>query len=344
MSASDTFILGIPKAELHVHIEGTLEPELKFEMAERNGLSLPYATVEEMRAGYVFTGLVSFLNGYYEGMTALVTERDFRDLAHAYLARAHADNIVYAELMFDPQAHADRGVAFEAVIEGLHAGQRAAKEEFGIESSLILSFLREKSTDSALDALRRGLAYRDWITGVGLDSDETDHPPIKFADVFARARAEGLKLTAHCGPDVDGVVDNIWQCVRDIEVDRIDHGVNAVVDPALMDAIAERGLCLTACPITRHGQAWTGPRHADSVRVMMDAGIAITINTDDPAYFHGRYLSDILLGLRDAIHLTAEEVAHLIRNAFEGAWLPAEERARHLAALDAYLATHNPVT
>ena len=344
MIASDAFIRDIPKAELHVHIEGTLEPELKFEMAERNGLSLPYGSVEEMRAGYVFTGLVSFLNAYYEGMTALVTERDFRDLAYAYLARAHADNIVYAELMFDPQAHADRGVPFEAVIEGLHAGQRAAEEELGIESSLILSFLREKSADSALDALLRGLAYRDWIAGVGLDSDETDHPPIKFAQVFARARAEGFKLTAHCGPDVEGVVDNIWQCVRDIEIDRIDHGVNAVVDAGLMDAIAERGLCLTACPITRHGQAWTGPRHADSVRVMMDAGIAITINTDDPAYFHSRYLSDILLGLRDAIHLTTEEVARLTRNAFEGAWLPAEKRARHLAALDAYLASHHPST
>jgi adenosine deaminase len=337
MSDSDTFIRGMPKAELHVHIEGTLEPELKFEMAARNGLSLPYTSVEEMRAGYVFTGLVSFLEGYYEGMTALVTEHDFRDLAYAYLARAHGDNIVYAELMFDPQAHADRGVPFEAVIEGLHAGQNDAEAEFGIRSSLILSFLREKSTDSAHDALRRGLAYRDWIAGVGLDSDETDHPPIKFRDVFDRARADGFKLTAHCGPDVDGVVDNIWQCVRDIEVDRIDHGVNAVVDPALMDAIGARGLCLTACPITRHGQAWAGPRHADSIRVMMDRGIKLSINTDDPAYFHSRYLADILLGLRDAISLTDAEIVTLTRNAFEDAWLPADERAAYLAALDAYV-------
>ncbi len=337
MSAFDSFIRGMPKAELHVHIEGTIEPELKFALAERNGLSLPYQTVEEMRAGYVFTGLVSFLDAYYEGMSVLVTARDFRDLAYAYLERAHHDNIVYAELMFDPQAHADRGVGFETVIEGIHAGQVAAEEDFGIRSRLILSFLREKSTESALEALERGLAYRDWIAGVGLDSDETDHPPIKFADVFARARAEGFKLTAHCGPDVDGVVDNIWQCVRDIEVDRIDHGVNAVVDAALLDAIGERGLCLTACPITRHGQAWTGPRHADSIRAMMDRGFNITINTDDPAYFHSRYLNDILLGLRDALALSREEIVRLTRNAFEGAWLPADERDGCLAALEAYV-------
>ena len=193
MTPLENLIREIPKAELHVHLEGTLEPELKFELAERNHLPLPYDSVEAMRAGYVFTGLVSFLNAYYEGASVLVTERDFHDLTYAYLERAHADNIVYAELMFDPQAHADRGVGFETVIEGIHAGQTAAQEALGIHSQLILCFLREKSVESAMQALERGLGYRDWIAGVGLDSDETDHPPQKFSEVFRRARSEDLE-------------------------------------------------------------------------------------------------------------------------------------------------------
>lgn len=337
MTISERFLREMPKAELHVHLEGTLEPELKFELAERNALPLPYDSVQAMRNAYVFTGLVSFLTAYYEGASVLVTEQDFHDLTYAYLKRAHQDNILYAELMFDPQAHTERGVSFEAVIEGIHAGQLAAEKAFGIRSQLILCFVREKSVDSAMQALERGLAYRDWIAGIGLDSDETDHPPRKFMTVFRRARSEGLKLTAHCGPDVDGVVDNIWQCVRDIEVDRIDHGVNAVVDPLLMETIAQKGICLTTCPITRHGQDWTGPRHADSTRLLMDAGINVTVNTDDPAYFHSRYLNDILLGLVDALALTQAEAVQLNRNAFEGAWVSAQQKNEYLSSLDAYL-------
>jgi len=338
MTTIDRFIREIPKAELHVHIEGTIEPELKFDLAERNNIQLPYESVEAMRAGYVFDGLVSFLSAYYEGMSVLVTERDFHDLTYAYLERAHADNIVYAELMFDPQAHADRGVGFETVIEGIHAGQTTAEESLGIHSQLILSFLREKSVESAMENLERGLRYRDWITGVGLDSDETDHPPRKFADVFRRSRSEGLKLTAHCGPDVDGVVDNIWQCVSEIEVDRIDHGVNAVVDTALVDAIRDKGIYITSCPITRHGQNWTGPRHADSTRTLLDAGVMITINTDDPAYFTSRYLNDVMVGLAKAVDLTETEVIQLVRYAFEGAWLPATDRDGYLSMLEAFVA------
>ena len=337
MTPLENLIREIPKAELHVHLEGTLEPELKFELAERNHLPLPYDSVEAMRAGYVFTGLVSFLNAYYEGASVLVTERDFHDLTYAYLERAHADNIVYAELMFDPQAHADRGVGFETVIEGIHAGQTAAQEALGIHSQLILCFLREKSVESAMQALERGLGYRDWIAGVGLDSDETDHPPQKFSEVFRRARSEDLKLTAHCGPDVEGVVENIWQCVCEIEVDRIDHGVNAVVDAALVDAIREKEICLTSCPITRHGQNWTGPRHADSTRTLLDAGVNITINTDDPAYFHSRYLNDVMLGLAEALALTETEVIQLVRYAFEGAWLPSHQKDRYLSELESFV-------
>ena len=341
MTTLERFICEMPKAELHVHIEGTLEPELKFELAERNNLPLPYESIDAMREGYVFTGLVSFLTAYYEGASVLVTERDFHDLAYAYLERAHRDNILYAELMFDPQAHADRDVSFETVIEGLHAGQLAAQEALGIRSQLILCFVREKSVESAMQAFERGLGYRDWIAGIGLDSDETDHPPNKFAQVFRRARSEDLKLTAHCGPDVEGVVDNIWQCVRDIEVDRIDHGVNAVVDRSLLDTIAEKEICLTTCPITRHGQDWTGPRHADSTRVLMDAGLNVTVNTDDPAYFHSRYLNDILLGLTEALGLTKTEVIELTRNAFEGAWLPRDQRSEYVTALDRFVAAND---
>jgi len=245
------FILSIPKAELHLHIEGTLEPELKFDLARRNGLELPYASVAQMRAAYDFDDLPSFLAQYYEGMSVLRGEQDFYDLAMAYFTRVAAQNLVYVELFFDPQAHTSRGVGFDTVITGLRRAQQDAGARFGIRSGLIMCFLRDLSAESAAETLQQAAPYRDWIVGVGLDSDESGNPPIKFREVFAAARAQGYRLTMHCDVDQQDSVAHIWQCLDEIGVDRIDHGVNALEDEALTDEIVRRGLGLTHLQLVR---------------------------------------------------------------------------------------------
>ena len=245
MSEPASFISGMPKAELHLHIEGTLEPELKFELAARNGLALPYGSVEEMRAAYDFNSLASFLTIYYEGMNVLVTEQDFYDLAIAYFRKAHSQNVVYAEIFFDPQGHTSRGIAFENVIKGLRRAQEDAEATFGMRTQLIMCFLRDLSAESAMETLEQSLPYGDWIVGVGLDSDERGNPPVKFKEVFARARNEGFRLTMHCDVDQENSVGHIWQCLDEIKVERIDHGVNALEDPGLIKEINKRELGLT---------------------------------------------------------------------------------------------------
>src|SRR6266536_3560601 len=250
MSALATFIAGMPKAELHLHLEGTLEPELKFELAARNGLDLPYGSVDEMRAGYGFNDLASFLPIYYEGMSVLLAERDFYDLAMAYFRKARSQNVVYAEVFFDPQAHTTRGVPFETVIDGFLGARDEAEASLGLRTQLIMCFLRDMSAQSAMETLERSLPYRDRIVGVGLDSDEHGNPPVKFADVFARARSEGLRLTMHCDVDQEDSVAHIRQCLDEILVERIDHGVNCLDDEGLAREIGDRGLGLTVCPIS----------------------------------------------------------------------------------------------
>ena len=244
------FIEGLPKAELHLHLEGTLEPELKFELARRNGLALPYESVDEMRRAYGFNDLASFLAVYYEGMSVLLTERDFYDLALTYFRKARSQNVVYAEVFFDPQAHTARGIPFDTVIAGFRRAQQDAEASLGLRSKLIMCFLRDLTVESAMETLERSLEYRDWIVGVGLDSDEKGNPPHKFKEVFARARREGYRLTMHCDVDQDNSVAHIRQCLDEIKVERIDHGVNALEDVALVKEINRRGLGLTVCPIS----------------------------------------------------------------------------------------------
>ena len=245
MTAMTRFIEGMPKAELHVHVEGTLEPELKFDLARRNGIELPYRSVEEMRAAYNFDDLPSFLRVYYEGMSVLLTEQDFYDLTTAYLTKAHSQNVLYAEMFFDPQAHTTRGIAFDTVIRGIRRAQVDAQDKLGIRTQLIMCFLRDMSAKSAMATLEQSLRYKDWIIGVGLDSDEKGNPPIKFKVVFARARAEGYRLTMHCDVDQENSTRHIRQTLDDIGVDRIDHGVNSLESEALCDEIMRRGLALT---------------------------------------------------------------------------------------------------
>ncbi len=327
------FIAGLPKCELHLHIEGTLEPELKFELAARNGVGLAYASVDEMRAAYDFDDLSSFLACYYEGMSVLLVEQDFSDLAMAYLRRAASQNVRYAEIFFDPQAHTSRGVPFEVVIGGLRRALAEAGSALGIRAQLIMCFLRDMPAESAMATLEGSLAYRDQIVGVGLDSDERGNPPRKFAAVFERARAAGYRLTMHCDVDQQDATEHIRQCIEDIGVERIDHGVNALEDPALVEAIRERGLGLTVCPISN--SYVTDSMQADAIRQMLDLGLRVTINSDDPAYFPG-YVQENLVAIAEALELTRAEIVTLQRNAFEVAWLPPDARAAYLAELDAY--------
>ena len=329
------FIEGMPKCELHVHLEGTLEPELKFALARRNDLSLPYASADEMRAAYEFDDLSSFLAVYYEGMGVLLKEVDFYDLTYAYFAKAHSQNVRYAEVFFDPQAHTSRGVAFEVVINGIRRAQDAAREAFGLESALIMCFLRDMSADSAMQTLEQALPWRDWIIGVGLDSDERDNPPAKFARVFERARTEGFLRTIHCDVDQQDSLAHIWQ-ILDIGVDRIDHGVNCLEDSALVDEIKKRGLALTVCPISNRYVA--ADLKAKQIAKMLDLGLKVTVNSDDPAYFPG-YMNENLIATQQAVNLSREQMLQLAVNAIEGSWLSQDERAPYLADLNTYAAS-----
>ena len=336
MSELSSFIEGMPKAELHLHIEGTLEPELKFELAARNGLELPYPSAEAMRAAYAFNDLPSFLAVYYEGMAVLLQEPDFYDLAMAYFRRAHAQNVVYAEVFFDPQAHTTRGVAFDTVIHGLHRAQEEARASLDLHTQLIMCFLRDMTAESARETLERSFPYRELIVGVGLDSDEKGNPPVKFKDVFARARAAGFRLTMHCDVDQQDSVAHIWQCLQEIGVERIDHGVNSLEDEALIAEIRDRDLGLTVCPISNSFVG--GDLRAKEIKAMLDRKVRVTVNSDDPAYFGG-YVTENLLATQEAVGLSRDEVVQLERNAFLAAWLTDGERRGYLDVLEAYAAS-----
>jgi adenosine deaminase len=333
------FVAGLPKCELHVHLEGTLEPELKLALAERNEIDIGQRTVEDVRTTYRFDSLASFLAVYYPAMQVLVTEQDFYELAHAYLVRAAGQNVRYAEVFFDPQVHMGRGVPFETVVRGFHRALQDAEADLGIASALIMCIVRDLPADNAMEALEAALPFKDLILGLGLDSDERGTPPVKFADVFARARAEGFHLTMHCDIDQGGTSDqentteHIRQALEDIGVDRIDHGTNMVEDPRLVEIVRQRGIGLTCCPIS-NGFV-TGDMKAPVIAQLLRDGIRVTVNSDDPAYFGG-YVAENLLALARAADLTQAELVQLERNAFEIAWLPDERRAVYLTELDDY--------
>jgi adenosine deaminase len=324
------FVAGLPKCELHVHLEGTLEPELKLALAERNEIDIGQRTVEDVRTTYRFDSLGSFLAVYYPAMQVLVTEHDFYDLAHAYLVRAAGQNVRYAEMFFDPQVHMGRGVPFEAVIRGYHRALQDAERDLGVAGALIMCIVRDLPADNAMEALEAALPFKDLILGLGLDSDERGNPPLKFADVFARARAEGLHLTMHCDIDQENTTEHIRQALEDIGVDRIDHGTNMVEDPRLVEIVRQRGIGLTCCPIS-NGFV-TGDMKAPVIARLLRDGIRVTVNSDDPAYFGG-YVAENLLALARAADLTQAELVQLERNAFEIAWPPDERRAAYVTDL-----------
>jgi adenosine deaminase len=332
------FIAAMPKAEYHVHLEGTLEAEMKFALARRNGLSLPYADADALRRSYDFHDLPSFLTLYYSGMSVLLKEQDFYDLAHAYLTKAASQNILYAEMFFDPQEHLKRGVPMDAVIGGITRARNDAQRRLGIRSQLILCFLRDLSAESAMAALDAALPMKEHLIGVGLDSDEKDNPPGKFAAAFAKARAAGLKATVHCDLNQKDSLAHIREAIVDLKVDRIDHGGNVLQSPDLVALAKRRGLYFTVCP-GFSGQVVGADGRIDVVRGMLDQGLNVTINSDDPAYMGSKYLLDVLIDAQARSALTKRELVRIERNAFNAAWISPKERQPYLDRLDAFVRT-----
>ncbi|MEA1673415.1 adenosine deaminase [Nitrospirillum sp. BR 11163] len=326
------FIRGLPKAELHLHIEGSLEPEQMFDFARRNRVDLPFRTVEEVRAAYAFTNLQDFLDIYYQGAQVLRTEEDFRDLAMAYFRRLAADGGVHAEIFFDPQTHTDRGIPFQVVADGLLAGMAEAERDLGVTSRLILCYLRHLDEESAFATLKVAEPYLDRIAGVGLDSSEVGNPPSKFARVFQASRERGLKLVAHAGEE--GPPDYVWQALDILGVDRLDHGNRALEDTALTRRLVDQGTTLTVCPLSNLKLCVVPDLESHPLRRMLDLGLKATVNADDPAYFGG-YLLDNYVGVAAALRLDRAQLMRLARNSITGSFLDEASQAPHLARLEA---------
>ncbi|MBS0412300.1 MAG: adenosine deaminase [Proteobacteria bacterium] len=331
----DAFIAGLPKAELHIHIEGSLEPEQMFDFARRNRVALPFRTVEEIRAAYQFTRLQDFLDIYYEGAKVLLSAEDFHDLGMAYFRRLAADSGRHAEVFFDPQTHTDRGLPFGVAAEGLLAAMDEAERELGVTSKLILCFLRHLDEDAAFATLKAAEPWLDRIAGVGLDSSELGHPPSKFARVFHAAGERGLKRVAHAGEE--GPPQYVWEALDVLRVDRIDHGNRALEDQALTARLAADGVTLTVCPLSNQKLCVVDDMAAHPLPLMLALGLKATVNSDDPAYFGG-YLNANYRAVAQATGLSREALAELARNSFTGSFLDTGQVAGHLAEIDRYVA------
>lgn len=328
------FIRQLPKVELHLHIEGSLEPEMMFELALRNQIALPFTTPEEVKAAYEFTNLQSFLDIYYQGANVLIHEQDFYDLTWAYLLRCKADNVIHTEIFFDPQTHTERGIAFDTVINGIHRALRDAKEQFGISSRIIMCFLRHLDEDSAFATLEQALAHKDKIIGVGLDSSEVGHPPEKFARVFAKALEAGFLTVAHAGEE--GPVANIYNSLELLKVSRIDHGVRCADDLNLVVSLAQSRMPLTVCPLSNTKLKVFEEMKQHNIVDLLRQGLCVTINSDDPAYFGG-YMTDNFLAVADSHMLTQEELAQFSRNAIEASFISDSEKQRLMSQLDEFV-------
>jgi adenosine deaminase len=331
----DEFLRGLPKAELHLHIEGTLEPELLFEIAGRNNNLIKYSSVEQLRAAYEFNNLQEFLDIYYEGAGALQTEQDFYDMTLAYLRRAAADGVTRAEIFFDPQTHTDRGIAFDVFMTGLHAATVAAGRDLGVSAALIMCFLRHLPAAAAMETLENSLAYRDQFIGVGLDSSEVGFPPEIFTDVFARARAEDLHLVAHAGEE--GPPEYVWGALDVLDVERIDHGVRALEDATLVQRLADDAVPLTVCPLSNIRLGGFERMEEHTLPKMLDLRLKVSINSDDPAYFGG-YVGDNYIETYHALGLSIEQMITIARNSLDAAFLPDNDKKDLIDELDAYVA------
>ncbi|WP_416666044.1 adenosine deaminase [Egbenema bharatensis] len=329
----DRLIRDIPKAELHIHIEGSLEPELMFALAERNGISLPYRSVAEIRQAYQFENLQSFLDLYYAGANVLQTEQDFYDLTWAYLQRAAEDRVHHTEIFFDPQSHTDRGIAFETAYSGIQQALQDGKTRLGISSYLILCFLRHLSAESAMATLEQALPYRDQIPAVGLDSSELGHPPAKFKAVFDRARAEGFRTVAHAGEEA---AEYIWEAIELLQVSRIDHGVRCIDDPRLVEYLIEHQIPLTVCPLSNTKLRVFDTMEQHNIKQLLDMGLCVTVNSDDPSYFGG-YVVDNFRAIQTALHLDEQDIYQLAKNSFQATFLEQEEKQALLDQLERFV-------
>lgn len=328
------FIQGLPKAELHLHLEGSLEPELKLRLARKNHIDIGQSTIEEVKASYQFDSLTSFLAVYYPAMNVLQDESDFYALASDYIRRAAENGVKYAELFFDPQAHTSRGVPFDTVINGYYKAVCDAPK-MGVEAHLIMCFLRDLSAESAMETYEQMLPHKDKIIGVGLDSDERNNPPEKFAQVFARAKADGLHITMHCDIDQIDSIGHIRTCLMDIGVERLDHGTNIVEDPALVQYVIDHRIGFTCCPCSN--SFVTEDMKGKEILQLLHQGALVTVNSDDPAYFQS-YICNDMYTLADKYSLTKEDVVRLAKNSFAITWMPEEKKAAFLEMVDRYAA------
>jgi adenosine deaminase len=333
MGTLDKFIEGLPKVELHLHIEGSLEPELMFSLAQRNKIKLPFKSVEEVRKAYDFSNLQDFLDIYYQGMGVLQTEQDFYDLTFAYLERCAAQNVLHVEIFFDPQGHTERGIKFETVIKGITRALDDGKKKFGISSHIIMCFLRHLSEADALKTLEQALPYKSRIIGVGLDSSEKGHPPSKFKNVFAKARAEGFLTVAHAGEE--GPPEYVWEALDLLKVSRLDHGNRSLEDPKLVARLVKEGMALTVCPLSNLKLCVVKDMHDHPLKKMLEMGLKATVNSDDPAYFGG-YMNDNYKAVAKAVGLDKSDLLTLTRNSIQASFLNDAEKNIMLKKVDAY--------
>ena len=327
------FAAALPKAELHLHIEGSLEPELMFALARRNRVAIPFKSVEEVRAAYEFSNLQDFLDIYYQGMGVLQQEEDFYDLTIAYLQRAHGDAVRHVEIFFDPQGHTGRGLPFSVAADGILRALDVGRAAFGVTSKLILCFLRHLSEEAAFATLKQAEPYLGRIAGVGLDSSERGHPPSKFARVFKAARERGLKLVAHAGEE--GPPDYVYEALDLLRIDRLDHGNRALEDEALAARLAAEQMTLTVCPLSNLRLRVIDDMRAHPIKRMLGLGLRATVNSDDPAYFGG-YINDNFAAIIEALDLDRDDILTLAKNSFLGSFLSESEKAAHLAAIDGF--------
>ncbi|MEM6838084.1 MAG: adenosine deaminase [Cyanobacteria bacterium P01_C01_bin.120] len=332
----DKFIQGLPKAELHLHIEGTLEPEMMFALAQRNQIELPYDSVEEIQNAYNFEDLQSFLDLYYQGSQVLKTEQDYYELTWAYMEKAASQNVKHTEIFFDPQAHTQRGIPFEIVYQGIYQALVDAQSKFDISFQLILSFLRDLSAEAAVETLKTALPYKDTIVAVGLDSAEQSNPPSKFQDVFEMARSEGFLTVAHAGEE--GPPEYIWEAINLLDVARIDHGVRSMEDPNLLQYLNEKQIPLTVCPLSNVELKVFDSMTEHNLKELLDQGLCVTVNSDDPSYFGG-YITENFKAAASALELTKTNLYQLSKNAFKASFLPLEAKQKLTEELDAYMAT-----
>ena len=327
------FIEGIPKAELHLHIEGTFEPDLMFEIARRNNISINYKSVDELKKAYNFNNLQEFLDIYYAGASVLIYEQDFYDLTWAYLTKVHEQNLVHTEIFFDPQTHTDRGISFDTVIQGIHSALEDAKEKLGISSQLIMCFLRHLDEVAAFDTLEQALPYKEWIAGVGLDSSEMGHPPSKFENVFSKALDEGFITVAHAGEE--GPAAYVWEAINLLKISRIDHGNRSLEDDQLIKHIAEKQIPLTVCPLSNLALKVVEDLKDHPMLQLMEAGLMVTINSDDPAYFGG-YMNENYIQIAAALNLSKKQITELAKNSFKASFLSDVEKEKLMNQVEDY--------